>query len=347
MSDPDHAVMRTIRFESYGEPRDVLRLDHTDIPTPAPDRVRVRVHACGLTPADWALCRGLFPGNLPRGIGLEVSGTVDAVGGAVTNVVGDLVLGVPDLMAYASAGASDFAVLSHWTPVPDGLNLNDAAALPMAVETAFRSLDLLGVGADRTVLINGAGTTVGFAAAQMALLRGARVIATAGKTYAGRLRHLGANVTSYGAGVVERVEQIAGGRVDLVLDTAPVGGTLPDLVRIAGGDPQRVLTISHFEEAAKLGVRDTGREAGVALRYDVLGDFAKLAAEGKFAVPISGIFGMQDWRRALDLSLSGRAGGKLLILPGRPFGAQERHDMGQKEPNAPGVRKSTSSRLVR
>jgi NADPH:quinone reductase-like Zn-dependent oxidoreductase len=50
------------------------------VPAPDPGRIRVVVHACGLTPADWALCRGLFPGKLPRGIGIDVSGTVDALG---------------------------------------------------------------------------------------------------------------------------------------------------------------------------------------------------------------------------------------------------------------------------
>src|SRR6185437_11203800 len=76
---------------------------------------------------------------------------------------------------------------------------------------------------------------IGFAAVQIALLRGKRVIATAGETYAQRLRDLGAQVTAYGDGVVERVREIAGGPVDLVLNTAPVGGSLPDLVQIAAG----------------------------------------------------------------------------------------------------------------
>jgi NADPH:quinone reductase-like Zn-dependent oxidoreductase len=74
---------RTVRFHSYGEPSDVLRMEETMVPAPSSNRIRVRVIACGVNPADWALCRGLFAGNLPRGIGLEVSGTVDAVGDGV------------------------------------------------------------------------------------------------------------------------------------------------------------------------------------------------------------------------------------------------------------------------
>ena len=82
--------MKTLRFHRYGEPADVLRLEDAEIPVPGPGHIRVRVHTCGLNPADWALCRGLFPGDLPRGVGLDVSGTVDAIGEGVTDVrVGD------------------------------------------------------------------------------------------------------------------------------------------------------------------------------------------------------------------------------------------------------------------
>ncbi len=75
---------------------------------------------------------------------------------------------------------------------------------------------------------------MGFAAVQMALMRGARVIATSGETYADQLRGFGATVTPYGDGMVERVLQIAGNSPDLILDTAPAGGVLPALIRIAG-----------------------------------------------------------------------------------------------------------------
>jgi NADPH:quinone reductase-like Zn-dependent oxidoreductase len=79
-----------------------------------------------------------MPGALPRGIGVDVSGTVDAVGEGVTNVrVGDLVFGVPDFMGCPTAGASEYAIMAFWASVPDGLGLLEAAALPMAVETRF------------------------------------------------------------------------------------------------------------------------------------------------------------------------------------------------------------------
>lgn len=311
------AAMTAVRFHGYGEPADVLRTEQVVVPDPGPDRIRVAVHACGLNPADWALCGGLFPGKLPRGIGLEVSGTVDAVGAGVTGVaVGDPVLGATDYAEEHSAGAADFAILKHWARIPAGLDLVQAAALPMAIETAYRSIEGLQVAAGHTLLVNGAGTTIGFAAVQIGLIRGARVFATAGETHAERLRALGATVTAYGDGVAERVLEAAGGPVDLVLNTAPVGGALPDLVRIAGGDPRRVLTISDFTAAAELGVRTSfDPDQPHTLRYDMLGEYAQRAADGGFGIPVARTFPLAQWREALEISQSGHPRGKLILLP--------------------------------
>jgi len=314
MADQAAATMRTLRVRSYGEPADVLGLEEVAIPSPKAGRIRVRVQACALNPADWAVCKGFFPVPPPRGIGFDVSGTVDAVGEGITGVnVGDLVFGVPDYMGYPTAGASDFAILAVWVPVPKGLDVVEAAALPMAVETAMRSLDLLGLTSGQTILVNGGGTMTGFAAVQIAMLRGAQVIATAGETFAGRLRDLGAKVTPYGDGMVERVREIAGGAPDFALHTAQVTGVLPDLIRIVDGDPRRVMSFADFDQDG-LGVRTTGREKGVVLRYDVLGQYAQLAAEGRFTIPIARTFALEEWREALDLSLNKRAHGKLVLL---------------------------------
>ncbi len=309
------ATMRTIRFHDYGEPTDVLRMELTAIPDPGPGRIRVTVRACGLNPADWALCRGLYPGNLPRGIGLDVSGIVDAVGDGVTEVaIGDAVLGSVDFAGSSSAGASDRAILNHWALIPAGLDFVQAAALPLAVETAYRSIESLGVTSEHILLVHGAGTMVGFAAVQIALMRGARVVATTGATYSDRLRTMGAEVTSYGDGLVERVTELARQPVDLILDTAPVSGVLPDLIQIAGGDPRRVLTISDFAAAAGLGVRTTFTESQPP-RYDVIGEFAQHAADGKFIIPVAQTFALDEWRTAVDIGQSGHAHGKLVLLP--------------------------------
>ncbi|MGA0604272.1 NADP-dependent oxidoreductase [Caulobacter sp. KR2-114] len=345
MSDqpPADGAMRALRLHQYGEPGEVLRLEPAPIPVPAPGAIRVRVAACALNPADWALCRGLFARDLPRGVGLDVAGVVDAVGEGVSGpAVGDAVFGPANYLDHPSAGAADFAILDHWAAVPAGLDMPHAAALTMAVETAWRNIDWLGVAQGQTLLVNGAGSMVGFAAAQMARLRGARVIAAAGPTFADRLTALGATVVPYGPGLVERVRALGGAAPDLVFDSAPVNlkagvvqagdvqagergdgapgaGGLADLVQIVGGDARRVLTCVDFARAAQLGVRNglgetPGGPDGAVLRYDVLDRFARLAAEGRFSVPVARTFPLDAWREALAISLDGRARGKLVLL---------------------------------
>ncbi|WP_428374244.1 zinc-binding dehydrogenase [Lichenicoccus sp.] len=113
--------------------------------------------------------------------------------------------------------------------------------------------------------------------------------------------------------MVELVLEIGGGALDLILDAGPISDVLPDLVTIAGGDGRRVLTVSnHGPAAEELGARNSFESE---LRYNVLGDFAKLAAEGRFAVPVARTFLLEEWREALDLGLSGHAHGKLILFP--------------------------------
>ena len=318
MTEQTSDTMRAVLYHETGEPSEILKLETVPVPVPGPDGVRVKVLACGLAPADWAVCRGLFPGELPRGIGCDVSGAVDAIGENVTDVaIGDLVFGTTAWATSSSAGAADQVIMDHYFAIPDGLDPDDAAALPMALDSADVHLSALGVGPGQTILIHGAGSTVGYAAVQIALARGASVIATAGDTYAQPLRDLGAEVTPYGDGMVQRVQAISDGPVDFVLDTAPVGGALPDLVTIAGGDPKRVLTISDFAAAAELGVRDTFHEDLTGYeRYGAFPEFAQRAAEGRLRVPIARTFPLEQWREALEISLGRQPRGKLLLIPG-------------------------------
>lgn len=306
--------MRALRFHDYGKAADVLRVEDAEPPRPGPGQIRVAVAACGLNPADWALCEGLYPGDLPRGIGLELSGTVDAVGDEVAGVdIGDPVFG-PAPFTGPTAGAAEQAVLDTWFPRPPGLDPAHAAALPMAVGAAYAVLDALGLGADTTVLVHGAGTTTGYAATQIAIRRGARVLATAGPTYADALRAAGAEVTAYGDGMAERVTALAGGPVDLVLDTAPFSDALPELVRTVK-EPEHVLTLGIGAAVQELGVR-SAIGMGARPRYDVLGEFARLAADGRFSVPVGRTFPLADWRAALELSQSHQAHGKLVLSIG-------------------------------
>ena len=311
--------MQTLRFHSNGPFADVLKLEHAPIPVPPAHRIRIKVRACALNPADGALCMGLFPGPLPRGVGLDVSGIVDALGEGVTNVsVGDAVLGSVDYRKENTAGAAEYAIMDHWHPLPPNLGHIDAAALTLTLstETALRSFELLHMVSGQTLFVNGAGTTVGYATAQIALLSGLKVIATSGEAYAEKLRGLGVRVTQYGEGLPERVQQLVGegDKIDMVLDAAPVSGALPDLIKLVDHTPRKVFTVSDFAAAKALGARSSFDEE-IVWRYDAVGEYANLAAEGKYSIPISKSLPLDKWKDAMELCCSQAARGKVIILP--------------------------------
>jgi len=308
---------RVVRLHEYGEPLDVLHEEQIEVAEPPEHRVRVKVIAVGLNPADWELCRGFMPARLPRGIGFDVAGVVDAVGIGVEGVeVGDVVVGFADFLAQPSAGVADVAILQSWVPVPEGLDPVQAAVLPMAVQTAAWTLDAMGVHPGSTVLVHGAGSMVGFAAVQIARREGAQVIATAGPTYAAELAGFGAAVTAYGDGMVARVRALAEGPVEHVLDTPPSHeGTLPALIEIAG-NPDRVVTISNHEEARRLGARVNLDIISEPTPFEqLLPPYVTLAAAGQFRIPIAHTYPLDAWRDAVELSTSGRPRGKIVLLP--------------------------------
>jgi NADPH:quinone reductase-like Zn-dependent oxidoreductase len=310
---------RSVRFHELGEPLAVLREDHTDSPDPPPGAVRVRVLAAGLNPADWELCRGFLPGPMPRGVGFDVAGLVDAVGAGVDDAtLGELALGMPDYTSAPSAGAADVTILTTWALVPTGLDPVQAAVLPMVVQTADWTLTALGVGPATTVLVHGAGAMVGYGAVQVARDLGARVLATAGPTYSADLESFGAVVTNYGDGMVRRVRELAAGPIDVVLDTSPPApGAIATLVEIAG-DPERVVTISNHTEARAVGARvnlDLLTPASLTPAAVVFADYAARAAAGTFRLPIARTFPLSQWREAAELSLSGHPRGKVVLIP--------------------------------
>ena len=100
---------------------------------------------------------------------------------------------------------ADYAVLDSWAAKPSSVDWAVAAASGVAGETAERGLRLLGVKAGDTVFVDGGAGGVGAVAVQMALARGARVIASASEANQGYLREIGATAVLYGEGVVDRV----------------------------------------------------------------------------------------------------------------------------------------------
>jgi NADPH:quinone reductase-like Zn-dependent oxidoreductase len=302
--------MQGIQFSQFGGP-EVLELVELPDPEPGPGQIRVAVRAAGVNPIDWKVRSGAMGGDLPKRTGQEVAGVVDRLGDGVTGVaVGDAVFG----SAAGGGGAAELALLENYARVPASLDFAGAAALPVAVETAVRTLDVLGVTGGQTLVINGASGSVGIAAVQCARARGARVIGTASESNHEYLRGFGAEPTTYGDGLVERVRALVGGRdpiVDRALD-ASGGGMLPALVELTGS-PDRVVTIADYAGAQQTGVAFSGGR-GPERAWHALAEVAELIEAGRFRLPVSRTFPLDQIAEAHRISESGHPRGKLILI---------------------------------
>ncbi|MFI5780664.1 NADP-dependent oxidoreductase [Nocardia sp. NPDC051570] len=298
--------MKAVRFQRFGGP-EVLEIVDLPDPHPGPGRIRIAVRAAGVNPSDWKKRTGLMDKELPQTLGYEAAGIVDELGAGVTDVaVGDRVFG----FSVEGPAQAELAVLSYYAPIPPSLDFAHAAALPAAVETATRALDQLGVRNGSTLLVNGASGSVGAAAVQLAVLRGARVIGTASRANHEYLRTLGAEPVAYGEGFAGRVRALAPDGVDVALDIAG-SGVLPDLIDLAGG-VGHVITIADFDGAREYGVRFSSGDSGRALH--ALGEIGKLIESGHFTLPVAQTFPLAEVAEAHRVSETGHVRGKLVLL---------------------------------
>lgn len=300
--------MKAIQYTRFGGP-EVLEVGELPDPHPGPGQVRIAVRAVGVNPIDWKMRAGMMGGDLPQTTGREAAGVVDELGEGVEDVAaGDRVFGF-----VTGAGAAEFAVLADYAPIPASLDFAGAAALPVAVETATRTLDLLGVGQDTILLVNGAAGAVGSSAVQLARRRGARVIGTASPANHDYLRSLGAEPTMYGDRMTDQVRELAPGGVDAALDAAG-GGALPALVELAGG-PDRVVTIADYAGAQETGAQFSGG-MGTQRAIHALRDIDPLIEAGRFLLPVAQTFPLEKIAEAHVLSQEGHVRGKLVLLVG-------------------------------
>jgi NADPH:quinone reductase-like Zn-dependent oxidoreductase len=233
--------MKAVRFHEYGDP-DVLRYEDVEQPIPGTGQVRIRVAATSFNSVDGNIrggfMRGPIPVVLPHTPGLDVAGTVEAVGEGVTGVeVGAEVVGFLPMDGTGAAAEYVLAPAEVLTPAPKSVPLPDAAALPVVGLTAWQALfDHGNLTAGQRVLINGAGGAVGGYAVQLAKNAGAYVIATASPRSSETVESAGADevIDHTTTGVTAAVTE----PVDVALNLAPVDpaelAALAGLVRPGG-----------------------------------------------------------------------------------------------------------------
>lgn len=246
-------TMTVIQIDRPGDP-EVLRPATRPVPKPARDEVLIKVAAAGLNGADLSQRQGRYP--VPSGasdlLGLEVAGEVVAVGSEAAGWrVGDQVCALVNGGGYAEYCAVPAA---HCLPIPRGLTVVEAAALPEVVLTVWLNVFEIGhLRPGETLLVHGGSSGIGTTAIQLARALGSRVLATAGSAEkCRRCAELGAvRAINYReedfVAVANEVTQGAG--VDVVLDM--VGGDYLQRNLAALGWQGRLVMVA-FKAGAKL-----------------------------------------------------------------------------------------------
>ncbi len=309
-------------------------LEEIDVPTPRPGQALVRVEAAGLNRADLGMLLGTYrPGGVSLRsftAGLELAGTVEAVGSAVTGVaVGDRVMGTT-LGAFAAYALADARQL---VPVPDGISWTEAAALPVALTTEHDALvTQAGFTAGQHVLITGATSGVGMIAVQLAKALGAaQVIATT--TSASKrdsLLAVGADVvvdTTHDS-LADLVLGATGDRgVDVVLDhvggalagqllavTRPLG-TIINIGRLGGRTAEIDLDQLAFRRLRLIGttfsIRTADERAAVAAA--LLPEVLPAVGDGRISAIVDEVIPFDEAHRAAEQMRAGTSVGKLVL----------------------------------
>jgi len=296
-------------YRKYGDP---LELGELPDPLVGPGEVLVEVRSAGVNPVEAKIAGGGLDGMLnatfPVVPGWDVAGVVREIGPDTPEFFpGD------EVIAYARKDwvqAGTFAELVT-VPVralarkPAELGWDEAAGLPLAGQTAYRTLKRLEVGEGTTLLIHAAAGGVGLLAVQIARELGATVIGTASEANHDRLRELGATPVTYGAGLADRVRALAPDGVDAVADF--VGGVVEDTIAVLAGGGRHA-------SVADPSVREHGgtwvwvRPDGKELQW-----LADLAERGGLTVDVAGTYPLEAVGEAFARSQEGHVRGKLVI----------------------------------
>ncbi|MGI5230483.1 NADP-dependent oxidoreductase [Actinoallomurus sp. CA-142502] len=311
--------MKAVRFHEYGDP-DVLRYEDVDEPVPGTGQVRVRVAATTFNGVDGNIRAGFMqdpmPLTLPHIPGLDVAGTVDALGEGVRGLeVGDRVVG---FLPFVDDGASAEYVLAPaeiLAPAPTSIPLADAAALPLVGLTAWQALfDHAELKAGQRILISGAGGAVGGYAVQLAKAAGAHVIATGSPRSGDRLKVAGADevIDHTATEVTTAVTE----PVDVLLNLAPITpaefAALATLVRDGG-----VVVSATVWMPAPADEERGVRAIDLFVRSDA-GQLSELVARvdrGELTVDVAERVSLTDLASIHARAAAGTLSGKVIVLP--------------------------------
>ena len=340
--------MKAIYFTQHGG-NEVLQYGDRPDPVAGPGEVRVALRAAALNHLDVFVRNGIPNVPLPQIPGADGAGIVDSVGEGVAGVaIGDRVLIQPGLYCgaceFCRGGEQSicvsFGILGEHTagtfaervvvparnvfPIPEGLSFAQAAAFPLAYQTAWRMV--VGRAALRpgeTILIHGVGGAVAWAALEIAMLCGGRVLATTSdEVKAGRAREAGAElVVNYRSeDVAQAIRRHTAKRgVDVVVDmvgeatwmtsvrSAAKGGRIVTCGATSGPSPKEDIRLIFWKQLSILGSTMANDREFRAL-------YAAVAA-GKLAPRVDRVFPLPRAAEAYRLMEAGEQHGKIVLEP--------------------------------
>jgi NADPH:quinone reductase-like Zn-dependent oxidoreductase len=305
--------MRAAGIRALGEPVEILELDEPA--PPGEGEVLIEVAAAGIGNWDDLVRVGSWPigGPAPMALGTEAAGAVAAIGFGVSGLrEGDEVMTHPlPLRRHGTWAQSVLAPAAAVAPKPSGVSWEIAGAFPIPALTAAQALDeALGIERGGWVVVNGAGGVTGGLLVQLAVARGARVIATASAKKAERIRDYGATeVLDYHGDWPALVHELIGGGAPRAVNAAR-GQAATTLKAIADGG--RLATITGDPPREERGVSI----ADVYVRPDgrQLSALAELLADGTLTVPIASVRPLEQAAQALRDAVAGADGAIVLSL---------------------------------
>lgn len=324
-------TMRAIDPKDAGGP-EVLMVVQRPVPTPGEGEVLIHVAAAGVNRPDVLQRQGKYPPppGAPSTLGLEVSGTIAALGAGVENIH----LGQRVCALLAGGGYAEYCVapVGQCLPVPPALTMVEAAALPETLFTVWTNLfERAYVVEGETVLIHGGTSGIGTTAIMLGKLFGLTVIVTCGSPEkCARAVEIGADhaIDYKASDFVEEVARITGGQgVNAVLDM--VGGDyLPRNLKCLAedgrhvsiavlGGPKAEIFIPQIMARRLTLTGSTLRARSVAFKTLVADELVRTvwphAAAGRLKPVIDRVFPLSDAAGAHALMDSGAHVGKIVI----------------------------------
>lgn len=300
--------MKAVVIEGFGGV-DKLQLENVDEPKVGAGEVRVRVRATSINPIDWKIrsgaSRGRIDVELPAILGRDLAGEVDKVGEGVTGFKKG-----QRVMALANGTYAEFttAKADVLAPIPDKLDFEHAAALPLVVTTGAQLMErAVKIGRGQTVLVLGALGGVGRTAVHVALQHGARVLAGVRKSQMEQAQSLGAHQViaiddEKELGQLHDLDAVAdtvgGATAERALKTLKEGGVFGTVL----GAPK---------DAAKHNVRIGAfmAQPDASRLYELADDVAR----GSFTIPIAKTLPLEEVREGQKEAEEGHVRGKIIL----------------------------------